>query len=152
MSSPELILNNYSHMGPPNEQNKSNIKPGFPGRYFILRGRDHYVQKLKSTMFYFNCVMGWVYHNHAQTCTTWRPVLKCPLPIRNHDGRLSIEESEAEDGAWWQQMVLFCRCLFAFSLVFLKSEKNNNYFYLSNISPTQKTLVFRFSLAGGLGS
>jgi len=39
-----------------------------------------------------------------------------------------------------------------FSLVFLKSEKNNNYFYLSNISPTQKTLVFRFSLAGGLGS
>ena len=58
-------------MGPPNEQNKSNTKPGFPEMYFILRGRDHYVQKVKNTMFYFNCVMGWVSSRlfPSQPCT-----------------------------------------------------------------------------------
>jgi hypothetical protein len=81
------------------------------------------------------------HHNHAQTCTTWRPVLKCPLPIRNHDGRLSIEESEAEDGAWWQQMVLFWRCLFVFPWSSWNLKKTT-FFYLSNISPPKKNTRF----------
>jgi hypothetical protein len=39
-----------------------------------------------------------------------------------------------------------------FSLVFLKSEKNNIFFISQTSPPQKKTLVFRSSLAGGLGS